>query len=117
VATLNTLDRRALSGSGAAEPHAKSLLDSIDAIIGEVNARRTKVLGPYTADGLEQSIEHGLGRIPTGVAPCIVYNPDSNYAAGSEAFSLALGTHTATHVKVTSTSGIQYYLVVTGETA
>jgi len=57
-----------------------------------------------TADGTEQSTAHGLGATPTLV---IVYKTADTRGTWA-AWSLVEGTHDATNVKVTGTSGIKY---------
>jgi len=57
-----------------------------------------------TATGAEQSTAHGLGATPTLV---IVYKTADTRGTWA-AWSLVEGTHDATNVKVTGTSGIKY---------
>jgi hypothetical protein len=54
-----------------------------------------------TGNASEQSVSHGLGRIPTRVLISV-------YDSGTGVFSVVEGTHTTTVVKVTVTSGVKY---------
>jgi hypothetical protein len=56
-----------------------------------------------TGTGAQQSIAHGLGAAPAGVLVTCVDNSGS-----SNAFTVTEGTHDATNVKVTVTSGAKY---------
>jgi hypothetical protein len=60
-----------------------------------------------TANGNEQSLTHNLGSVPTLV---IVYKTADTRETWA-AWSLAEGTHTATAIKITGTSGIKYRVV------
>jgi len=60
-----------------------------------------------TADGTEQSTAHGLGGTPKKV---IVYKTADTRGTWA-AWSLVEGTHDATNVKVTGTSGIKYKIL------
>lgn len=56
-----------------------------------------------TGNGSQQSIAHGLGAVPAGVLVTCVDNSGSSYA-----FTVTEGTHDATNVKVTVTTGAKY---------
>jgi hypothetical protein len=60
-----------------------------------------------TANGSEQSLTHNLGVVPTLV---IVYKTADTRNTW-EAWSLVEGTHTATAIKITGTSGIKYRVI------
>lgn len=61
-----------------------------------------------TGSGSEQSIAHGLGRIPATVIVTATELPD---AAAETGFDIAEGTHTDTQVKVTVTNTVKYKVV------
>lgn len=73
-----------------------------------------KVTGKFqstvlTASGSEISTAHGLGVTPS----LVLVAPYDNTAAGSTPFAFAVseGTHDATNVKVTGTSGLKYKVI------
>jgi len=56
-----------------------------------------------TGNGAQQSIAHGLGAVPVGVLVSCADNSGS-----TNVFTVAEGTHDATNVKVTVTTGAKY---------
>lgn len=62
-----------------------------------------------TGTGSQQSIPHGLGATPT----LVLCAPYDNTASGSTPFTfqIAEGTHDATNVYVTATSGLKYKVI------
>jgi len=88
------------------KPHlAKAAVDSekiVDASIKKAD-RLCSLSAEQTGTGSEQSIAHGLGVTPSLVIINITGSP-ATYAALTE----SLGTHDATNVKVTVTSGWKY---------
>ena len=55
-----------------------------------------------TGNGSEQSVAHGLGRTPSKVF--VIWQ-------GSGTFTVAYGTHTSTHVKVTVANTAKYLVI------
>ena len=64
--------------------------------------------GIQTATGSQQTIAHGLGKVPDFVL-IIVTNGHNGSGAGGTSFpTITEGAHTATNVLVTVTTGAQY---------
>ena len=58
-----------------------------------------------TGTGSEQSLTHGLGRIPDLVLVIPYAGNNGSGASGTQTATILEGTHTSTAVKVTVTSG------------
>jgi hypothetical protein len=58
-----------------------------------------------TGDGTEQSIAHGLGRVPALVIVVPTNSSDTT------AYTFVEGTHTSTNVLVTATTGAKYKVI------
>lgn len=71
---------------------------------GLVNAPTEFVSTIQTGTGSQQQIAHGL----EGVPDIVLVIPAEHGTAG---FTLAQGTHTATNVLVTATSGVKYFVL------
>lgn len=65
------------------------------------------VSGVQTGTGTEQTIAHTLKKVPSAVF--IV--PAGDTRATWAAWSVTYGTHTASDLKITATSGVQYVAV------
>jgi hypothetical protein len=74
-----------------------------------VNAPEFQSAGPqpnFKGSGAQQSIAHGLGAVPAGVLVSCADNSGS-----ANVFTVTEGTHDATNVKVTVTTGAKYKIL------
>ena len=67
--------------------------------------------GASTGTGAEQTIAHGLGRVPDLVFAIGQAGNNGSGAAGTQTATILYGTHTATDLKVTVTSGSTYLII------
>ena len=71
------------------------------------------ILDEVVGTGIEQEVPHGLPGIPSQVAVAVSHVPAADYGGETAIpFTVTLGEHTATHLRVTATSGVTFKLIV-----
>jgi hypothetical protein len=71
------------------------------------------ILDEIVGTGVAQEVPHGLSGVPSQVAVAVSHVPATDYGADTAIpFTVTLGEHTATHVRVTATSGVTFKLIV-----
>ena len=71
------------------------------------------ILEEVIGTGVEQTLKHGLDRVPQEIAAAVSYVPALDYGGESaKPFSVTYGDHTDEFVRVTATSGIRFKLIV-----
>lgn len=68
-------------------------------------------LSGSTGTGAEQSLSHGLGRVPDIVLVIPTNGYNGSGAVGDKAAVISYGTHTSSLVKVTVSSGATYKII------
>ena len=71
------------------------------------------ILDEIVGTGVEQEVPHRLCGIPSQVAVAVSHVPALDYGGETAIpFTVTLGQHTSTHVRVTATSGVTFKLIV-----